>query len=63
MTAPTLPPCPCAMLPIHKGGKSTRCGAPSKPANAVMMECASGHRFAGTPEEHEQARRAGYGTP
>lgn len=56
--SPQLPLCPCAALPVYKGGKRTMCGAPARPVNAVTMECTSGHRFAGTPEEHAQAELA-----
>jgi hypothetical protein len=51
-----LPPCPCMVRQVSI--PSRRCGKPSSPVNGVMMECTSGHRFAGTPEEHAQAELA-----
>ncbi len=35
-----------------------RQAVPPRPVDGMVMECIAGHRFAGTPAEHEQARGA-----
>lgn len=60
----SLPACPCHrgdVLPGHTFRKHKHdavCGKPARPHDGRLLRCTSGHVFAGTPREHEQARGA-----
>lgn len=58
----SLPSCPCLHDAPHgpavRGGNGRLCMRPSKPAGGRTLVCTGRHVFAGTPAEHEQARRA-----
>lgn len=59
-----LPSCPCEPFPFAGAGPARRseilipCGLPARPIGGRDMRCGSGHVFAGTRAEHEQARGA-----
>ena len=58
----SLPSCPCAYRnepgPTMRDGRGMPCGKPARPIGGPSLQCDAGHVFAGTREEHEQARGA-----